>query len=227
MPRVPLTRRVHGSRSIAARDDDFARLRRADIVLARFAIVESHRLVTTQLQRSGDSAKPKITGCRGHPCYIICRAWQVFDSGLNFPPRHDSLAASISAGSSHFVGHGPTFTAAHAWLLPIEHHVLNSPCSTAICWHASWLPALHAGVCNSIGAVDSIATLVSLTCWTIVRHAAWLPSLHFSVASARILATKSSACELHPEAMKIVKASAKKATCVLDLPSTCALFRAI
>src|SRR5208282_6713617 len=100
--------------------------------------------------------------------YIVCKAWQVLESALNCPLRHESLAASISAGSSHFAGHGPVLTALHAWLLPIAHHELSSPCSTARCWHASCLPALQAGVCISIGAVDSIATLVSLSACTIV-----------------------------------------------------------
>ena len=91
--------------------------------------------------------------------YIISKAWQVLESGLKWPLRHESLAASISAGSSHFVGHGPVLTAPHAWSLPIEHHALNSPCSTASCWHASCLPALHAGVSVSSGEVDSMADL--------------------------------------------------------------------
>src|SRR5208282_5027923 len=129
---------------IFARDDDLAWLRRADIV----------------------SRPYRLAGGRAR--YICSSAWHVFECALNFPLRHDTLAASISAGSSHFEGHGPMLTAAQACGLPVAHHPLNSVCSTASCWHASCLPALQAGVCVSSGAVDSMATLVSLSACTIV-----------------------------------------------------------
>src|ERR1019366_7905453 len=117
-------------------------------------------------QADGDRRRARrvLSGYR----YIICKARQVLESGLKGPLGHASLAASISAGSSHFAGHGPVLTAAHAWPLPVEHHELNSPCSTASCWHASWLPALQAGVCVSSGAVDSMATLAPFSACTIV-----------------------------------------------------------
>ncbi len=86
MSRVCLAHRVPGSRSIDSRNDDCARLRRAELAT-----------------------------------HIISKAWQVLESALNCPERHDILAASISAGSSHFAGHGPVLTAAHACPLPIVH----------------------------------------------------------------------------------------------------------
>jgi hypothetical protein len=53
-----------------------------------------------------------------------------------------------------------------------------------------------------------------------------LPSLHFSVASARILVTKSCDCELHPEPTKSMIARTKTGVDILDLIRTGALFRA-